>query len=151
MLDRVLIAAGLLALFALALWLGRRWYAARNARIEARVRKSSPAQAEADAPRIVYFTTQSCVVCKTQQEPALDALQERMSDLVIERFDAVVEGELAKTYGVLSVPTTAVYDRTGTLVTINRGFTPAAVLRAQIDGTDPEFESGSVMASEQVA
>jgi thiol-disulfide isomerase/thioredoxin len=96
----------------------------------------------------VYFTTKTCVVCKAQQEPALAALQRHAADVRVERHDAIEERELADEYGVLSVPTTAVYDRDGRLVTVNRGFTPAAVLLAQIEGREPRLEGGALMASE---
>lgn len=78
------------------------------------------------------------------------ALHARVADLVIEQHDAVAEPALAHQYGVLSVPTTAVYDRAGRLVTINRGFTPAAVLHAQVEGREPDLQGGAEMASEQV-
>jgi thiol-disulfide isomerase/thioredoxin len=156
--DRAMIALALVALTALAVWVGRRWYTWRNERIETRLRQAALSRTTGEpasddrigAPRIVYFTTRTCVVCKAQQEPAMDALRARVDDLVLERHDAVVDSALASEYGVLSVPTTAVYDRAGRLVTINRGFTPAAVLLAQIEGRDPDMESGAIMASESV-
>lgn len=152
MTERVLISAGLLVLLALAITLGRRWYEARNARIEARLRQASPlGEGAPGAPRVVYFTTQTCVVCKAQQEPAIAALQQHVPDLLVQRHDAVEERALADEYGVLSVPTTAVYDRGGSLVTVNRGFTPAAVLLAQVEGREPSLEGGAPMASEPVA
>lgn len=149
MIERLIIAAALLALFVVALALARRWFEARNARIEANLR-AEVEPGSADAPRIVYFTTRSCVVCRAQQEPAMFAVEERVPDLVLERHDAVIERELADRFGVVSVPTTAVYDRRGELVTINRGFAPAAVLLAQIEGREPAFEGGAEMASEEV-
>ncbi len=151
MTERLLIAITLVAAFALLVVAGRRWYAWRNARIEARVRSEAPPAAESNTdgqPRLVYFTTATCVICRVQQEPAIEALTERVPDLRLERHDAVAEAALAKRYGVLSVPTTAVYDRGGELVTINRGFTPAAVLLAQIEGRTPELDGGTAMASE---
>lgn len=156
MLERLLVAAAVIALLTLAIALGRRWYETRNARIEARLRSAAPAQAggaasETVAPRIVYFTTRTCVVCRAQQEPAMDALQQRVPDIRVERHDAVEERALADEYGVLSVPTTAVYDRAGQLVTVNRGFTPAAVLLAQVEGREPSLEGGAEMASEPLA
>jgi thiol:disulfide interchange protein len=150
MLERALIAVAVVALFALAVAFGRRWYAWRNARIEARVRAEGSTTATG-TPRIVYFTTATCVICKVQQEPAMTAVAARVPDLLIQRHDAVEEGELAKQYGVLSVPTTAVYRRDGTLVTINRGFTPAAALLAQIEDRTPDIDGGHEMASEAVA
>ena len=148
MLERLLIAGAVVALVLLAIAAGRRWYAWRNDRIEANLRDEAPA---ADGPRIVYFTTQTCVVCKAQQEPAIAAVLERMgSSLRIERHDAVEERAMADRYGVLSVPTTAVYDASGELVTVNRGFAPAALLLSQLRGDAPSFDGGAAMSSEPV-
>ena len=154
MLDRLLIVAAVLAATALAIWLVRVWLAARDRRIVARLRVDAGGT-ERDgsgdvAPRIVYFTTTSCVVCRLQQEPAIEDLQEALPEIVIERYDAVAEGELADEYGVLSVPTTAVYDRAGELVTINRGFAPVVQLYAQATGGEAVAEGGVAMASERV-
>jgi thiol-disulfide isomerase/thioredoxin len=154
LLERLIVAAALVALFALAIRLGRAWYARRNARVERRLRASAEVRAGTDAdvpPRIVYFTTRTCVVCRVQQEPAMRALGERLPEVVVEKHDAVDEPDLAREYGVLSVPTTAVYDRAGRLVTVNRGFTPAAILLAQVEGRAPELEGGAAMSSEDVA
>lgn len=158
MIERLLIASVLIVAFLVVIAAGRRWYDRRNEQIEQRLRarsvEASPtagSHAAASAtvsPRIVYFTTQSCVVCKAQQEPAIAALLARRGDVVIERYDAVAEREVADEYGVLSVPTTAVYDASGRLVTVNRGFAPASVLLAQVSGQEPAFEGGSVMSSE---
>lgn len=150
MFERLILAGGLLALLLVAIAAGRRWYAWRNTRIEARLRESSvPSQAGSPGqPRIVYFTTQTCVVCKAQQEPAINALLARRSDVIVERYDAVEERALADEYGVLSVPTTAVYDAAGTLVTVNRGFASASLLLAQVSGAAPSFEGGTAMPSE---
>jgi len=147
-LERLLIAGAVVALVLLGIAAGRRWYAWRNNRIEANLRDEAPT---ADGPRIVYFTTQTCVVCKAQQEPAIAAVLERMgSALRIERHDAVEERVIADRYGVLSVPTTAVYDASGELVTVNRGFAPAALLLSQLRGDAPSFEGGTAMSSEPV-
>ena len=155
MLERLLIAGAILGIVLVAIAAGRRWYAWRNARIEARLREdtatSSDTSGATSGPRIVYFTTQTCVVCKAQQEPAISAVLERVgSGLRIERHDAVEERAIADRYGVLTVPTTAVYDASGELVTVNRGFAPAALLLSQLRGDAPSFEGGSAMHSEPI-
>lgn len=152
MLERLLIAGAILAVVLVAIAAGRRCYAWRNARIEARLREDTSTSSDAsDGPRIVYFTTQTCVVCKAQQEPAITAVLQRMgSTLRIERHDAVEERALADRYGVLTVPTTAVYNGAGELVTVNRGFAPAALLLSQLQGESPSFEGGSAMHSEPI-
>ncbi len=152
MFDRILIAFGVLAVVTLTLWAIRQWLEHRNATIEARLRGEieSGDVGVPVSPRIVYFTTQTCMVCRGQQEPAIDSLSDHVSDLVVEQYDAIECGQLAEEYGVLSVPTIAVYDRTGHLVTINRGFTSAAILYAQINGKELQFPEGTATIAEPV-
>ena len=151
MLERLAVAAIALAAVMLAIAAGRAWYARRNARIEARLREAAPAATDqASLPRIVYFTTTTCVVCKAQQEPAIAAVLRHAGEVTVERHDAVAERELADEYGVLTVPTTAVYGGNGQLVAVNRGFAPAALLLAQVRGQEPVFEGGAVMSSESL-
>jgi thiol-disulfide isomerase/thioredoxin len=149
MLERALVAVALLALVAGAIAAARWWLARRDARIlrklRAGERTSGDGGDERRGPRVVYFTTRSCVVCRLRQEPALDALMLELPGLRIERHDAVEEQPIADIYGVLSVPTTAVYDGTDELVTINRGFAPAAVLAAQLSGRTPDLDGGVAM------
>ena len=116
------------------------------------LREQQPATDESATgiPRIVYFTTTSCVVCRAQQQPAIEELLDKLPELEIDKYDAVHERELADRYGVLSVPTTAVYDRDGELVSINRGFAPAAVLYAQATGAEVMLDGGQEMAAERV-
>ena len=142
MLERLIIAAVVIGGVALAIALVRRALVIRDQRILDRLRDE---QAATDPelpgiPRIVYFTTTSCVVRKVQQQPAMEE---------IDKYDAVEEQELADRYGVLSVPTTAVYDRAGELVSINRGFAPAAVLYAQATGAEVMLDGGQEMSAER--
>jgi len=149
--ERSLIALALIALLALAIAAAKAWLHRRDARLVERLNLEAPTSAaEAVAPRIVYFTTTTCIVCRAQQEPALHALSERLPALVVERHDAIEDRALASQFSVLSVPTTAVYDGTGALVSINRGFTPAAVLLAQIEGRDIASEGGLALDGEHV-
>ena len=151
MLERALLAVALVALTVAAVALARVLLARRDHRTVARLNNSHAFESGPGAPRIIYFTTESCVVCRVQQIPALDALQTAVPDLLIERHDAIEDGDLAGEYGVLTVPTTAVYDRDGQLVTINRGFTSAAALHSQIEGTELVLEGGMAPASEPLS
>ncbi|MDA0353654.1 MAG: thioredoxin family protein [Chloroflexi bacterium] len=161
MIERLIIATALVGGFAAAVGLARLALRLRDRRILERLRTSAaaegaPASAAAQsartsgAPRILYFTTTSCVVCRLQQEPAIERLREALPEIVIEQHDAVAERELADQFGILSVPTTAVYDRSGELVTINRGFAPVAQLYAQATGSEHVAEGGLAMASERI-
>ena len=152
MLERLLIAAIVVGAVALTIALTRRLLALRDRRILTRIRAAHPSQPEQSltTPKIIYFTTTSCVVCKVQQQPAIEELLEKLPELKIDKYDAVEERELANRYGVLSVPTTAVYDRDGELVSINRGFAPAAVLYAQATGAEVMLDGGHEMSAERI-
>lgn len=160
MLERLIIAAAIVAGFAVVVGATRIALRIRDQRIIERLRET-PAPARnpnpeatgasgPGVPRIVYFTTTSCVVCRLQQEPAIERLIEELPEILIEKHDAVAERELADQFGILSVPTTAVYDREGELVTINRGFAPVAQLYAQATGSDHIAEGGHAMAAERL-
>jgi thiol-disulfide isomerase/thioredoxin len=148
MLERALLTIVLVALVAAAIAGARALLSRRDRRTVARLNASRAVESGPGAARIVYFTTETCVICRMQQIPALDALQTALPDLQVERHDAIEDGDLASEYGVLTVPTTAVYDRDGQLVTINRGFASAATLHSQIEGTELVLEGGMAPASE---
>jgi len=150
LLERLIIAAVVVAGVVLAISAIRVVLRFRDRRIIDRLRDASSDDSAPGVPRIVYFTTTSCVVCRMQQEPAIERLQQELPEVVIEHHDAVAERELADEYGILSVPTTAVYDRDGELVTINRGFAPVAQLLAQATGAEHVAEGGQAMASERI-
>ncbi len=65
-------------------------------------------------PAIVYFTTPTCAPCRLQQTPTLGRLQQEMGEgLRVIRVDAVENPEAAERWGVFSVPTTFVLNRSG--------------------------------------
>jgi thiol-disulfide isomerase/thioredoxin len=152
MLERLLIAAIVIGAVALAIALTRLLFALHDCRTITRIRAAHPSQPHqsSSTPKLIYFTTTSCVVCKVHQQPAIEELLEQLPELEIDKYDAVEEHELADRYGVLSVPTTAVYDRDGQLVSINRGFAPAAVLYAQVTGAEVMMDGGQDMSAERI-
>jgi thioredoxin 1 len=86
-------------------------------------------------PAVLYFTTPDCAPCKTVQRPALEHLQERLGDrLQIIEVDAQARPDLARCWGVLSVPTTFVIDELGRLRHVNHGATRAEKLIQQLEG-----------------
>lgn len=87
-----------------------------------------------DIPAILYFTTPTCVPCKTIQRPALAKLQERLGDSIqVIEVDAAAQPELANYWGVLSVPTTFIIDRRGRPRRVNHGVSGADKLKKQIE------------------
>jgi thiol-disulfide isomerase/thioredoxin len=86
-------------------------------------------------PSILYFTTPECVACKAVQRPALQSLQECLGDaLQVIEVDAKERPELAKSWGVLSVPTTFIIDEQGQLRHVNHGVTRVEKLMQQLQG-----------------
>jgi thioredoxin 1 len=85
-------------------------------------------------PAILYFTTPTCVPCKTVQRPAIQSVRETVGDAIqIIEVDATQRTELADYWGVLSVPTTFIIDKTGQPRQINHGVTPAPKLLNQLE------------------
>lgn len=84
-------------------------------------------------PVIVYFTTPDCAPCKTVQRPALEKLRNMLGEkLHVVEIDATERPDLAKTWGVMSVPTTFLLDSRGEARFVNNGVTRAEKLMEQI-------------------
>ena len=84
-------------------------------------------------PVIVYFTTPDCVPCKTVQRPALDKVRTLLGEkLQVIEIDAFERPDLAKRWGVMSVPTTFLLDARGEARYVNNGVARAEKLMEQI-------------------
>lgn len=84
-------------------------------------------------PAILYFTTPDCAPCKTIQRPALARVQNSLGDrLQVVEVNTYEHPELAKEWGVLSVPTTFIIDASGQPRHVNYGVTPADKLIEQL-------------------
>lgn len=79
-------------------------------------------------PYIIYFTGDTCTVCKTHQEPALA----RLDGVRIDRVDAVAERGLADRFHVYTLPTTVVMAADGRALHVNYGYAPATRLARQL-------------------
>jgi len=76
----------------------------------------------AGIPAILYFTAPACVPCKTVQRPALKKLKEALGERIqIIEIDASSQSKLASSWGVLSVPTTFIFDEKGRACYVNHG------------------------------
>jgi thiol-disulfide isomerase/thioredoxin len=88
-------------------------------------------------PAILYFTTPTCVPCKTVQRPALKMLKDSLGERIqIIEVDASTNTKLATNWGVLSVPTTYVFDENGRARYVNHGVTLADQLFQQLEIED---------------
>lgn len=91
-------------------------------------------------PVIVYFTTPDCAPCKTVQRPALSRISQILGDsLQVVEIDATQRPDLAKQWGVMSVPTTFLLDARGEARYVNNGVTRAEKLMEQLQ-TLSDFE-----------
>lgn len=99
-------------------------YRSRRSRRLAVGASSSPAS----EPYILYFTGESCTVCRTHQEPALA----RLASVRIDRVDAVAERTLADRFHVYTLPTTVVVAPDGQALHVNYGYAPAPKLERQL-------------------
>lgn len=109
------------------------WYS--NQRLLARARGGFHAlfDAQPDRPTIVYFTTTDCAPCKTVQRPALEVLTALFGErLQVIEIDAVERPDLAKTFGVMSVPTTFLLDSCGQARYVNNGVARVEKLMEQL-------------------
>jgi hypothetical protein len=82
----------------------------------------------AEEPYILYFTGDSCTVCRTHQEPALA----RLRQVRIDKVDAVAERTLADRFHVYTLPTTVVMAADGHALHVNYGYAPAPKLERQL-------------------
>jgi thiol-disulfide isomerase/thioredoxin len=132
MIERLLIAVALLALGVIAY----------RMMIRRQIRQTSEMAAVGDpllrglklgVPIILYFTTPTCIPCKTQQTPALDRLRDELGNGVqIVRVDATEDPDAAQRWGVISAPTTFVLDGVRATVAVNHGVAEADKLRRQL-------------------
>lgn len=128
MLERLLIAMVLVAL-GVGLAVVWQW---RQRRLGAR---GLPGLVETQAgrPTVVYFTLPQCGPCLALQRPALAQLQAELGEGVqVVTIDASEQPEVAKAWGVVSVPTTFVLDRAGQTVAVNNGVALVEKLRGQL-------------------
>lgn len=86
-----------------------------------------------DKPVLVYFTTPDCAPCKTIQRPAINRVSHVLGErLEVIEIDATERPDLAKAWGVMSVPTTFVLDPRGEARYVNNGVARAEKLLEQI-------------------
>jgi thiol-disulfide isomerase/thioredoxin len=84
-------------------------------------------------PVLVYFTTPDCAPCKTVQRPAIDRVSDLLGEkLAVVEIDAKQRPDLAKSWGVMSVPTTFLLDARGAARYVNNGVARAEKLLEQI-------------------
>jgi thiol-disulfide isomerase/thioredoxin len=136
MLERLILVLVLAALVTVAVVAIRAW----NARRTQTVQQGGPAWgalgAQPDGRRtLIAFSTPSCPACHKAQAPAI-ALAERQlgpEHIRVIKVDTASQPEVARAFGVMTVPTTIVVEAKGhQIVAINQGFVPSARLIEQL-------------------
>jgi thioredoxin-like negative regulator of GroEL len=94
----------------------------------ARRRALGATAAPSAEPYILYFTGESCTVCRTHQEPALA----KLGPVRVEKVDAIAERPLAEKFHVYTLPTTVVMSADGRALNVNYGYAPAPKLERQL-------------------
>lgn len=129
-----LLVRALWAILIAAVMVGAYWAINRVIIARARGKQRGLESIRPGIPAILYFTTPTCVPCKTIQRPALAKIQERLGGSVqVIEVDAAAHPELANYWGVLSVPTTFIIDAHGRPRRVNHGVSSAEKLERQIE------------------
>ena len=83
---------------------------------------------------LVTFSTPSCAACHTAQAPAVSAVQDELGStrLRVIEVDAAERPDVARVFGVLTVPSTVVLAPAGQIVAVNQGFAPTRKLIEQL-------------------
>ncbi len=91
------------------------------------------ADLKAGRPAILYFTTPTCIPCRTVQKPALIKLQAELgAGIQVIEIDSLEQPEVADRWGVFSAPTTFILDRDHRPQKVNRGVASAETLKKQL-------------------
>src|ERR1700694_5090708 len=85
-------------------------------------------------PTLVTFSTPSCAACRAAQAPAVNLVEQRLgtSEVRVIRVDAALHPEVARAFGVQTVPSTVVLAPAGRVVAVNQGFAPSRRLVEQL-------------------
>jgi thiol-disulfide isomerase/thioredoxin len=88
-----------------------------------------------DRRTVIAFSTPSCAACHAAQSPAIEHARAELAEVDIRRIDVDVarQPEVARLFGILTVPSTVIIGPHGTrIVAVNQGFTPSARLVEQL-------------------
>lgn len=121
-------ALAILLALALAAAALKRWQ-------ERKARRARPLLVpETGKASIVYFHSPSCGACRASQRPILDRLLAEVGadKLQLVTVDASEKPEIAREWGVTTVPSTYVLDPTGEVAHVNNGLASEPKLRRQL-------------------
>jgi len=125
---RLFLAIGIIILGAAAYWLINQRLLVRAKTNLFTLFKTLPRK-----PVLVYFTTPDCAPCKTVQRPAIEQVSNLFGEkLHVIEINVYERPDLARVWGVISVPTTFLLDARGEARYVNNGAARANKLMEQI-------------------
>lgn len=97
-------------------------------------------------PAIIYFTADWCAPCRNIQTPVLEELTNLMSDqLHLLKVDVDREPEVAKSWGIVSVPRTFILDRNHHIYASNLDVATLETLKEQLEAADRQCSTPQPM------
>ena len=137
--ERAMLLAAVMLVVVAGVVLTRRYAAARAKGVIAG--PAAPLWASLSAqpdgrPTLVTFSTPSCAACHVAQAPAVQRVEQQLGGdgVRLIRVDAAAQPEVARSFGVMTVPATVVLARTGNVLAVNQGFAPTVKLVEQLQG-----------------
>jgi thioredoxin-like negative regulator of GroEL len=97
-----------------------------------RRRLASTVLEAANLPRLISFSASGCTECRTQRRILDGVLAEWTGGVDVAYIDAASEPGLARTFGVIVVPTTVVAAPDGRIIGVNGGLADAHRLLRQL-------------------
>jgi len=87
-----------------------------------------------DIPTIVYFWSPRCHLCRNAQKPILERIAEEYGEkyLRLIAYNVDESSDIAKAWGVMTIPTTFIVDQGGEVLFVNSGLATDGVLRRQL-------------------
>ena len=133
MIERTILLVGIILLLMTLITLFR-----KQQLKQAQLAASSELKPNDAKPQIVYFWSTQCSQCKIAQTPVIEnlALILRKNTFSINKYNVSESPEMAKSWGVRTVPTTYVVDKEGNVQHVNNGLTSERILVEQIEGLD---------------
>lgn len=85
-------------------------------------------------PAIVYFWSRGCHQCRTAQKPVVERMVEEYGEEHLQLISYNVDESLdiAKVWGVMTVPTTFIVDQSGQVLFANYGLATDGMLHRQL-------------------